>query len=401
MDEERREVLAILESSTTGGRTRGSTGSIGGPARTGSPFRSPRSPVRSMLDVDPPAPRNRSLPGPAVGISSLPIRSMLDIASAPPPAVRSMLDISTPLPPAAISPRVQFAVPYAANSSSKSSTTTTSPRIGSPGTQSAQASPTETGQRAVSANQQHRSSSDVAARPPDSGSRAPGFEAPSPYQFSGYLQSNPGGPVVPKRNTQGGKKPQIPSAMAEVVRGGDLSTFGTRDGGRHSIAAGSGIGSHVEKSKSPSNRFGLRSNSPRANMAQTDASKVTLDNGTEIDMSSAYRRLSDANLARSIAGMESLNERNRRRRTNSGDADAAGSVAGQRLEKDYNDEDAFEPSSDDEGISDDENIRGRQKEKSRDDDNYHPESQTLGMGRAKGPRTAKSLMAAVEDERRF
>ena len=29
-----------------------------------------------------------------------------------------------------------------------------------------------------------------------------------------------------------------------------------------------------------------------------------------------------------------------------------------------------------------------------------PESQTLGMGRAKGPRTALSLMAAAEEERK-
>jgi hypothetical protein len=72
-----------------------------------------------------------------------------------------------------------------------------------------------------------------------------------------------------------------------------------------------------------------------------------------------------------------------------------------RLEKDYTGGDEAEDSSDEENrrSSDEERSRGRKKEKSektRDDD---PESHTVGMGRAKGPRTARSLMAAAEEER--
>jgi hypothetical protein len=344
-----------------------------------------------MLDVDPPVSRTHSLPGiNGGGISSPPIRSLLDVDS--PPPVRSMLDISTPLPSAMTSPRISSISPRNSNASVKAATAST---------RSAQSSPTDANHRAVLTNSQHpRSLSDAATRPADFGPRAPGFEAPSPYQFSGYLQSNPGGPVVPKRNTQGGKKPQIPSAMAEVVRGGDLSSYGSRDRGRHSIA-GAGIGNHVDKSKSPSNRLGLRSNSPHSSMLNSDLSKFTLNDGRVIDMNSAYKRLSDANLAQSTGGLSSLSDRSRRRRTNSGDAMIPEESGGGRLEKEYTGEDALEDSSDEDHrrSSDDEGSRGRKMEKSKEKDDHHPESQTIGMGRAKGPRTAQSLMAAAEEER--
>ena len=387
LDEERKEVLAILESTSANGRPRGSASSMGGSGRTGSPLATPRSPVRSMLDVDPPVPRHSSLPGTngRSGISNPPIRSMLDIDSPPPPAVRSMLDISTPLPPSAISPRTSFA----------------SVKHATAATKSAQSSPTEVNHRPAMSNSQHpRSLSDAAIRPSDFGPRAPGFEAPSPYQFSGYLQSNPGGPVLPKRNTQAGKKPQIPSAISEMVRGGDLSSFGVRDRGRHSIA-GSGIGNHVDTSKSPSSRLTVRSDSPHSTMLAPDLLKFTLNDGRVIDMSSAYKRLSDANLAQSVAGLSSLSEKSRRRRTNSGDAPLSRESTGGRLEKHYNGDDALEDSTDedDQRSSDEERSRGRTKVKSKENDDHNPESQTLGMGRAKGPRTARSLMAAAEEER--
>ena len=371
LDEERKQVLAILEGTAAGGRPRGSASSTG-PERTGSPFATPRSPVRSMLDVDPSVPRHSSLPGTnGSGITSPPIRSMLDIDS--PPPVRSMLDISTPPP---------------------SSTT-----AHQTSTRSAQTSPTEANHRAAMANsQQHRSLSDAASRPADFGPRAPGFGLTSQYQFSGYLQSNPGGPVVPKRNTQAGKK-VIPSAMAEVVRGGDLSSFGSRDRGRNHSIGGTGIGNNVAKSKSPSNRIGLRTSSPHSSMLNPDPTQFVTKDGRVIDMNSAYRRLSDANLAKSGGGLSSLSEKSRRRRTNSGDAMIPEDDGGGRLEKDYAGEDALEDSSDEDGrSSDEERSRGRKKE-GRENSNDGPESQTIGMGRAKGPRTALSLMAAAEEER--
>jgi hypothetical protein len=181
--------------------------------------------------------------------------------------------------------------------------------------------------------------------------------------------------------------------MAEVVRGGDISLFGTRDRGRHHSIAGTRISN--TKSKSPHNRLGGRSNSPSVSLSP-DPSKFVLDDGRVIDMNSAYRRLSDANLALSAGGLKALGKISRRRK-NSGDA-----AAGSRLEKDYTNidgEGALADSSDEErDSSGSEGPRGRKTNTRADDDN--PESQTLGMGRGKGPRTALSLMAAAEEERK-
>lgn len=241
------------------------------------------------------------------------------------------------------------------------------------------------------ANNQHRSLSDTASRPAAFGPRAPGYEEPSAYQFSGYLSNNPGAPVIPKRNTQAGKK--APSAMAEVMSAGDINVYGARDRGRNQSIASTGI-SHTANSRSPHNRLGPRSNSPQSN---PDISKFVLKNGRVLDMNSAYRRLSDANLALSGGGLSTLSEKGRRRRTYSGDAFAPDDS---RLEKDYttaDGEDAVLDSSDEDSVTSDDEQRGRQKE-----DQYNePEEQTLGMGRAKGPRTAQSLMAAAEEEREF
>ncbi|PMD22035.1 hypothetical protein NA56DRAFT_110137 [Hyaloscypha hepaticicola] len=386
LDEERKDVLALLEGPPAG-RTRGSSGSNGS-GRASSPLTNPtnptnltnpRSPVRSMLDIGlDPASKRSSKVVTNGGVSSspriVPVRSMLDIntpnpASASPPApapapapvpVRSMLDIGE---------------------TSRSVATT----------KSAQTSPTETNNRAHMSNSaQHRSFSDAAARPVAFGPRTTGASNPeSAYQFSGYLPSNPGGPIVPKRNTLAGKKTSLTSAMAEVVRGGDFSGFGTRDRGRNSSVGGA-------KSKSPHNRMGVRSNSPHLS---PDPNKVVLDDGRAIDKNSAYRRLSDANLARSQGGLSSLSKKSSRRRTYSGDTT---DPAGSRLEKDYTPIDGEEVllDSSDEDDSDEEQRRGRKKDSRADlHENDNPESHTLGMGRAKGPRAARSLMAAAEEER--
>ena len=357
LDEERRDVLALLEATSTA-RAKGSIGSAK-QGRAASPFTNvPRSPVRSMLDIaEDSAPRHSSIAGTNGGITSPPRTT-----------VRSMLDINGS-PPAKPSPR------------------------------SAQTSPTEANHhRAHLANNAHpRSLSDAAARPAGFGPRAPAVNniPASAYQFSGYLPSNPGGPIIPKRNTQAGKKNSLPSAMAEVMRG-DLGVLGSRDRERNNSIAGTGI-NNTAKSKSPHNRLGLRSNSPHLGPEPT---KFVLDDGTPIDMNNAYRRLSDANLALSRGGLSSLSGKGARRRTNSGDAVTDST----RLEKDYtpiDGEDALVDSSD-EDTSDEERPRGRKKdviaEQTQNDD---PESKTLGMGRAKGPRTARSLMAAAEEERKY
>jgi hypothetical protein len=382
LDEERISVLALLEGAGNKDGSRGqrgsasSTGSSGGPGRSTSPFQTPRSPVRSMLDIaEEPAPRNASIAATNGGITNArsPVRSMLDVG--PPPPIRSMLDIG-PVPKT---------------------------------THSAQTSPTEANHKhrnSLNATVHPRSMSDVTSRPVDFGPRAAAQRGPkgdpSGYQFSGYLPSNPGGPVVPKRNTLAGVKPK---AMSEAVRGGDLSGLNPLDRGRHRSIAGTGIGAgSARKSMSPSNRQELRSNSPHSNLLKpsgtTSSSKFTLDDGTQIDMNSAFRRLSDANLALAGGSLAALTEKGQRRRTDSG----GGAIAeNARLVKDYSygeDEGAVESSDDDHYHStDDEHHRGRKQSWRGEAQGDSPEQQTLGMGRAKGPRPTLSLMAAAEEER--
>lgn len=375
LDEERRDVLALLEGSSNG-RTRGSASSAGS-GRDQSPF-TPRSPVRSMLDIAEDAPpRHASSARTNAGIT----KPVTKPAANPPRMgkIRSMLDLDGPAyPPPPPT-----------------------------GTMSAQASPTQTNHKAYSTNSMpHRSLSDAASRPAEFGPRSNVLETKtnpsSAYQFAGILTANPGGPLVPKRNTQAGKKTSLPSAMSEVVRGGDLSVFGgSRERGRNHSIASTGIS--TAKSKSPHNRLGLRSNSPHTSSLSPDPNKFVLNDGRVIDMNSAYRRLSDANLALSGGGLSTLGSRGRK-----GSSREGSDPDGGRLEKDYvpvDGEDTVESSDDEVRSSDDEGARGRKGQgggrDSEKEEQPRTESQTtLGMGRAKGPRAAaQSLMAAAEEER--
>ncbi|TEY60350.1 hypothetical protein BOTCAL_0181g00180 [Botryotinia calthae] len=349
-EQERQEVLALLHS--TNARPRGSVSSTGSGHRAGggrslSPFANmPRSPVRSMLDIDgaPAKPRHSSISGTMS------------------PAIRSMLDVSSTAPIA-------------------------------PSSRSAQNSPTTINHKTHTKNgRQSRSSSDAAAKSTiEFGPRAITRVDPNEYQFSGYLPSNPGGPSVPKRNTQAGKR--ITNSMAEVVRSGvDLSGFGGgRDRKRHnSTGSASGI---AAKSKSPHNRFSPRSSSP----VPTDPSKyAVLDNGKVIDVNSAYQRLSDANLARSNGELSMLSQKSKQNRPDNEYFD----INGPRLKKDYVPMEGEENVVDSTDESDDEGPRGRRKKaRSVDGDDSERENKTFGMGQAKGPRTPLSQMAAAEAER--
>ncbi|KAH7342763.1 hypothetical protein BKA65DRAFT_401315 [Rhexocercosporidium sp. MPI-PUGE-AT-0058] len=380
LDEERKDVLALLEGPPSKNRHRGSTGSVGS-ARASSPFaRQAQSPVRSMLDVaDGTSPSKTSFTGTnGTGGATAPrkgsqtIRSMLDMSPSPqssPAPVRSMLDIGV------------------ATSRRRTSS--------SAGTQSAASSPTDerSNHKVQLANSlPHRSLSDAARKPASFGPRAAstGGNPESAYQFGGYQPSNPGGPAAPKRNTLGGRKT---SAMAEVVRGGTISLFGDKDRGRNHSIATTGI---TAKSKSPvPHRSILRSNSPSV---KSDTSKFVLNDGRVLDMNSAYRNLSDANLALSRGGLSSLGEKKRRSRTNS---DNVPFENGARLENDYANVDSedviMDSSEDDDSISDDDQQRGRKHEKRLDRANS--EGSAVGMGRPEGARQAQSLMAAAEEER--
>ena len=346
--------MALLESTSSGRKA--STSSIGsangkgkgkGKGRSTSPFVMPRSPVRSMLDVHHP-------PGQPVPVSMTGESSYLGSPVRATPS-RSMLDISSPVPNLT--------------------------------TKSAQTSPIEANHKAYLANSlQHRSLSDASSHPAAFGPRATaGATSESNYQLSGYTPGNPGGLAAPKRNSQTGSwaKKLVPSAMAEVVRGGDLSTFGSRERGRNNSVGSTGLS--TGKSRSPHNRWSLRSSSPK-----NEPSKYLLKDGRTLDMNNAYRRLSDANLAQ--PSLSSLSGKGRRR-TNSGDATIG--LRGARLEKDYtNGEGAVADSSDDDSrSSEDDSNRGRKKT-GRDES----DKAVKGPGKAKGRRSPKSQMAAAEEE---
>lgn len=385
LDEERRNVLALLEGSAQTPRAhRGSAGSAGsaaGSGRASSPFASPRSPVRSMLDIaDESVPRHHSIAGTNGGITNAarsPVRSMLDVGAPAPAPVRSMLDVG---------PATKVV-------------------------HSAQTSPVESSHKhraSLNSTVHPRSMSDVAQRPANFGPRAlpertSKGDLTSGYQFSNIFTSNSGAPTAPKRNTLAGKKAG-PGVMSDVMKGSDLSNLSGLDRGRHQSTAGTGIGAGAaRKSMSPHNRLGFRSNSPHSGLLSANtansSSKYTLDDGTSIDMNNAFRRLSDANLALAGGSLAALSGKSQRRRTDSGN-DA--SAANARLVKDYSypeDENVVESSDDEhDHSSDDEGQRGRKKT-GREANDDSPESQTIGMGRAKGPRQALSLMAAAEEER--
>lgn len=339
LDMERKEVLALLENRPQ------PKPSMQGAMRSASPYATPRSPVRSMLDVgDQPAP---SSPRQA------PVRSMLDTTSPPPPRVRSMLDTETPL------------------SAAKPSGTSTTPN--SPVMTKASLAPATVGHT--------RSFSDATSNPVEFGPRAAAArnDPTLGYQFSDIITRNTG-QQLPKRNTQGGRKPSG-NALSEALRNSDLS--GLQIPGESERKRSWFGGNNNRKSKSPHNRLGSRSRSPHITQTLNPGTAM-LDDGTVVDLSNAYRRLSDANLAYSTGSLSTLAMRNRENSQNG------------RMIKDYlgPDGEPLGSSEEDEPYSSDDEDRGRKK----DPRSLNPD--VVGQsGDDKERRKSLSLMAAAEEER--
>ncbi|KAI9729654.1 MAG: hypothetical protein M1818_008457 [Claussenomyces sp. TS43310] len=370
LDEERLDVLSLLEGSSN--KSNQGIRNSGDPAQGSAPAENPPSPVRSMLDID---------NGPTVPHTTTSETSGRTSSSSKSGSMRSMLDIGEG-------------------------------QAGVTSTPSPQTSPMDVNQMARGSGSgeggiQAQGLSDGTSRPvnfrpqslPDRSLKA---DPISDYQFSGYLPSNPGGPVVPKRNTLAGKLSNNPAD------GGDPNNRGLRNRGRHHSLSGAGIGmASKSDSKSPHNRLSMRSNSPQASMLNTNApsrtnntSLYSLNNGKFVDLNSAYRRLSDANLASADGCLSTLPSKASRRRGE--DVDPASSTGG-RIEEDdahLGEDDATVESSDEyEMNSSDEDIRRGRKKGSAGVHNDANESQATGIGRAKGPRQALTLLAAAEQER--
>jgi hypothetical protein len=195
-------------------------------------------------------------------------------------------------------------------------------------------------------NLRHRSLSDTASHPADIGPRASSLDPASAYRFSGYLPSNPGGPILPQRNTQAGK---------------NVST----------------------------------SNSPRSSLIESDRSKLVLDDGSVLDINSAYHRLSDTNLDLSGNRLSTLSGKSQRR-ASSGDAIRPDRAM---VEKDYapleGEDDVMESSEEEDRSSDEERQRGRNKG-ARYTDGHG--TKTLDTGRSNWPRSALGRAAAAGED---
>ena len=380
LDEERQEVMNILE-----GRPAGYRSSSAAPSSPRGQDARPASPapvVRSMLDIGPAAPRHGSIAGLNVGVTAPPIRSA--------PLSRSMLDPQTP--------------------------TTPQKPLHSPALSATE--PASSGQSI------HRANSDASLRPLEGRPRADsdrdkGSLSNMDYQFD--MTSSAPGPALPKRVKQGGKKSIGRSAMAAIMQGQELDPLPrTKDRGRHNSTAGI-IGG---KSKSPSSRLSNRSQSPGGSMLNTNSfnlmpspGKFVTDAGKVIDMNNAYRRLSDANLLKSGGNLSSLPARaGERARLGSGETlSPTGEI---RLAKDYYEDDedgeAAIESSDEDRSSDEDawgpgSLRGRRKSRRKkgvgggEADNEDSENENRGpdgLQKRKGPKMAHSLLAAAEEERK-
>lgn len=200
---------------------------------------------------------------------------------------------------------------------------------------------------------------------------------------------------MPKRVTQGGKKSAAskPRAMSSVYgeQTGLLPSHRDRD--RHSSLGGL-------MGKKPGSPDPGRSQSPGGRMLNTNSmnlmptpNKYVTDSGKVIDMSSAYRRLSDAALLRSGGNLSTLPLRK------GSDPLKGESVApggGVRLATDdFGDDEAAVESSDDDTDDSDGDSWGAVKRRGR-----RRTRQSNGSEKHGGAKAPKSLLAAAEEERK-
>lgn len=391
LDEERREVMNILEGRFT--QTRAPASSTTSPiGQTAGPV-SAAPAVRSMLDIaGPAAPKPGSVAGTGTGATTSALKDT--------PTTRSMLDPTSSPPPNRYAHGVSRSPAHVKSS------------VGG----------------------LHRAQSDAASHPPGTwprplSDRDRAVNPTQDYQFDMLpsIQSQ----ALPKRVTQGGKKQGLTTgSMAAIMQGQELGPLPRgRDSGRHNSTAGI-LGGHSE---SPSSRINNRASSPGSNMLNTNSfnlmptpGKFVTDGGKVIDMNSAYRRLSNVALLNSGGNLSNLPGRNTER-VRAGSGEVISPSGGVRLQKDYYEqgedmEGAIESSDEDltgssaEDGWDSRSLRGRRKSrrkrgaKGTDADTEDSETEktstggatagNLGMGRAAGPRKVKSLLAAAEEERK-
>lgn len=203
-----------------------------------------------------------------------------------------------------------------------------------------------------------RSYSDASTRPVNlvprpQGDRIKGDRAPG-FLFADHEPTSPNG-MKPsaKRNSSVSRRINA-SSMAEAMRGsleGYLSDGGKR--GRHSIAGSKLSGYSSSKSPSGLARSNHRSRSPGPSILKRYQA-LSLEDGTPLEPPARLLKPSNMDGTTSIV-------RSGRKRANSGDTASPHSTS---MDKDYFssiDSEAAVESSDEEGSSDEERIRGRRK----------------------------------------
>jgi hypothetical protein len=308
--------------------------------RSSSPY-TPRSPVRSMLDID-------EEPVPAAPAS--PTTRTTPIAQAP---VRSMLTFDAPVPDRSKSRGSSPVSAYATNKMIATS----------------------------------RSKSDASQHPVEFGPRAStsstgGNDPTSSFQFD--ILPAPTAGQMPKRNSQG---PWKGSSLGEALRNPDMSGIQLPgDRGRNRS-----VGSRLSgKSTSPHGRLANRSRSPAPYSPQLPSGKAYLNDGQVLDISSAYRRLSDANIALSGGSLSQLPPRKR-------SDEQSGRLAKSYIGPDGEQLDSSED--DDEDYSTDDEERGRKKAPRSIHGDGGEDKEKRDTSTTSNKRETKSLLAAAEEER--
>ncbi|KJZ76934.1 hypothetical protein HIM_03811 [Hirsutella minnesotensis 3608] len=349
LDMERQEVLALLEN-----KNKNQGGASPERMRATSPYAAqPRSPMRSMLDIEEEPDNSRTAPS-----TQAPVRSMLDVdgpMAATQPPVRSMLDPDVASPP----PSATFR-----SSSPVSPGVNMDPRFKSAMSLGSMLPRTIT-----------------SGFGPRSGNRT---DRTAEYQFSGILPHNSN---QPKRAAQSNKR-QPAANLGESMKSPDLSSLKLPgDRGRHD-SLGSRLGN---KSKSPHSRWETRSRSPGGPSPSMSSNKTMLGDGQIVDINNAYRRLSDANLAFSSGSLAQLPMRKRSVEVGEG-----------RLIKDYlgPDGEQLESSEEDEPYSSDDEDRGRKTApRNLNPDARGDQDKSKNEPHVVKERQSLSLLAAAEAER--
>lgn len=362
LDMERQEVLALLEDGSEK-KNKNKTSHVQ-PAqaadserRSASPYAT-RSPVRSMLDID----EEPSKPSPSRQ------------------KVRSMLDFDVPVSTSTAR--------GSSNSRGGSSTTPNSPVLSNASMFS--------GVTSSQAAQHARSMSDAQFKDTGIGPRLPASRASqdptAAYQFSKIYGPNSGLPSNKKNVSSGGSKDNNSrrGSLGDALRNdlGSLSLPGER--GRHSSLSGMS-GRLSNKSKSPAGRLASRSRSPATFQPKLPQGKGYLADGRIVDLNSAYRRLSDANLITSSGSLSKLPMRKQ----------SVGPGEG-RLHKDYRGPDGehLDSSDEDEPYSTDDEDRGRKKAPRPLNPDARGESGQSKSRSRSNQRKTHSLLAAAEEERK-